>query len=348
MAEQDGSSQPQPIQIEHPIPRRSTFSLTPLSTNDSSRSEPPSPYDDVSSPSSSRPSFDSGPSHLTPSESRLSNGNGNSHSNGGTPQKTRSILNLTSSTLFGIYSSGYDSNQTESSTPWGTGAQTPLRNGSFDVASARLTAESVKDRARQRRKESLGQLQRPRSLSGNKHKRSGSHFRRMLSLLWRAAILFFLGMAYGEFVTRLHDTEEVAPVQVRGINRRSWPYLIFWGTSAVITGSLLPWMDRRQAQASCEAENVDTPISRDGEKELEVPAKGNTGQASNGLGADWNPIVRTVGAFVGIAFAIVSVNFRISPARIETLTWISSVASHGNRHCKCHSHLPWSIRSYGT
>ena len=43
------------------------------------------------------------------------------------PSRTRSILNLTSSTLFGIYSpTGYSNERDGTATPWGTGSETPL------------------------------------------------------------------------------------------------------------------------------------------------------------------------------------------------------------------------------
>lgn len=75
-------------------------------------------------------------------------------------------------------------------------------------------------------------------------------------------------------------------------------------------GSLLPWVDilwdnhfksrppvrthnrRRRASSSGSDTNGDERLS---------------GRFNNGLGADWNPVVRSVGAFVGIAFAIVSI-----------------------------------------
>ena len=48
-------------------------------------------------------------------------------------------------------------------------------------------------------------------------------------------------------------------------------------------------------------------VRRDGEEEEEVLASRTCRNLRNGLGADWNPVVRSVGAFVGISFAIVSI-----------------------------------------
>ncbi|KAH9825911.1 Insulin-induced protein (INSIG), partial [Teratosphaeria destructans] len=57
-----------------------------------------------------------------------------------TPNRTKSLLNLTASTLFGIYQpTGYAADREEPSTPWGTGAQTPIdsQRPSFDAPAPR-------------------------------------------------------------------------------------------------------------------------------------------------------------------------------------------------------------------
>lgn len=124
----------------------------------------------------------------------------------------------------------------------------------------------------------------------------------------RLAVLFCVGLAYGEFVRRLHDSREVAPVQVEGIRRRTWRYLVFWGIGAVGMGSALPWVDGRWGgYGIADGEREGECAIRDekgfsGDRESERREEG----PERVLGADWNPIVRTVGAFVGIAFAIVS------------------------------------------
>lgn len=115
-------------------------------------------------------------------------------------------------------------------------------------------------------------------------------------------------MAYGTIITHLHDSQSLAPIQVEGLDRYSWYYLAFWGFSGVAMGSLLPWVDgiweehvevsepdrvqeRRRRASSSGSDHGDEDRS--------------SGRFNNGLGADWNPVVRSVGAFVGIAFAIV-------------------------------------------
>ena len=254
-------------QIFRPIPRR-TFELTPASTESS---VPPSP-----SPENINPD-------LLEAKSELSY----------TPSKTRSILNLTSSTLLGIYSpTGYEASREEASTPWGTGAQTPSHRESVDasrpIPSSRewetVQTKVVSDRRR------------------------GGLRGYYIPLFLRGLMLFAFGMAYGTIITHLHDSQDLVPVKVEGINRDSWYYLLFWGLSGIAMGSLLPWVDgvwdnnvvttqpvraqdRRRRTSSSGSDNDDDERS--------------SGRFNNGLGADWNPVVRSIGAFVGIAFAIV-------------------------------------------
>ena len=102
----------------------------------------------------------------------------------------------------------------------------------------------------------------------------------------------------------LHDDRQLAPFQVEGIikPRNDWGYLVFWGVSGVALGSLLPWVDglweNFENGSTIGVERRERGSSPEGdEEELD----------SSGLfGADWTPVVRSVGAFVGIAFAIVS------------------------------------------
>jgi hypothetical protein len=111
----------------------------------------------------------------------------------------------------------------------------------------------------------------------------------LLQVTWKTSLLFAIGILYGLLVTHLHDDRRLASVPVSGILKPSyeWKYLVFWGVAAVGLGSALPLVDgflgRKEA---------------DGEQE--------TGEErSSAETVDWNPVVRSIGAFVGIAFAIV-------------------------------------------
>jgi hypothetical protein len=105
-------------------------------------------------------------------------------------------------------------------------------------------------------------------------------------------------MLYGLLVRHLHDERQMAPFQVEGIikPRNNWGYLVFWGVAGVALGSLLPWVD------TLWEENLNGQSDR-------TPSKKAVEEKEAGAGADWTPVVRSVGAFVGIAFAIVRLSF---------------------------------------
>ena len=277
--------------ILRPIPRRN-FEITPASPVSSS---PPSPLPESS------------PQHLDPRSSTDA-----------PPSRTRSILNLTSSTLFGIYSpTGYGDRE-EPSTPWGTGAQTPIRQGSGERL---VSLEYDKPRSQRR--------------SSSQHRPHNLGFTNFfLPLALRSLLLFAFGIAYGIIITHLHDDQRLAPVKVEGINRHDWRYLVFWGVAGVGLGSLLPWVDllweEKLGQDAPQAPSKRPNRTRDmddGSPRPVMPAR-----AGSGLGADWNPVVRSVGAFVGIAFAIVG-----PPSTYPSGLFTDSPSSAncpGSRHCK--------------
>ena len=255
--------------IIHPTPRR-PFELSPISTESSTPATP------TRQPSeSTRTEPDSVVEHAT--------------------RHTRSILNLTSSTLFGIYSPGYDSNREEPSTPGVTGTQTPVRQIADDKNPPVIGAYE--------------RLQTRKSHS-HQHQRHSSLWGYVLPLALRTVLLFSFGVAYGVIVSHLHDSRQVAPVQIEGVERWSWAYLMGWGGVGVLLGGLLPWVDvlweevlggTRDVFASRAIPN-DTASLSGVDDEDERPSS----RSGSGLGADWNPVVRSIGAFIGIAFAIVS------------------------------------------
>ncbi|KAG0131525.1 insulin-induced protein-domain-containing protein [Tuber indicum] len=90
----------------------------------------------------------------------------------------------------------------------------------------------------------------------------------------RGMALFAFGVAYGAVVTDLHNSKKFSPSTV-DIDRYNPRYLVQWGLAGVVLGSLLPWLDGK-----------------------------DTGNGSIGAKIDWDPAVRSIGAFVGIAYAI--------------------------------------------
>ncbi|KAL0930798.1 insig domain-containing protein [Colletotrichum truncatum] len=249
-----------------PIPRR-PFDFNYMS---------PTPPDEDSSSPSPNPDIDL---------SRLYNGQTASSDAGSLP-RAQSIMNLTASTLFGIYSpTAYgrdrDGNERdEPDTPWGTGSQTPIKRPSVDDS----TFELMKDRSTllRRRTSQRGPKPQPPSTAAS-----------TLFTLSRITLLFIIGMGYGVMVTRLQNEHRFSSFQVESIITPSydWQYLSLWGLSGVVLGGLLPWFDRVWEDAFGKEE--DLPEERDSSSPEDVsPVK------------DWALVVRSIGAFVGIVFAI--------------------------------------------
>ncbi|KAL9129923.1 MAG: hypothetical protein Q9217_001771 [Psora testacea] len=255
-----------------PKPQRpTTYNLTPTSTSDSSAPSTPADFYRLDTSDASTPDT--------------------------FVNRTRSVLNLTSSTLFGIYApSDYDSNRVEPSTPLGNGSQTSLPRA------------SVED---DKRPPVIGAYERPglrRTLSmQHPHYKQRSYLSLLVS---RIVLLFCFGVAYGVIISHLHDTQRVAPVQVQGIESWSWRYLMGWGGVGVILGGLLPWVDVFWEEVLeidkdvFPSHNLEAEDSKTNSDEEVVDRPGSSSSSEPGLGADWNPVVRSIGAFVGIAFAI--------------------------------------------
>lgn len=221
--------------------------------------------------------------------------NGPEERGGQPPPRNKSFMNLTKSTLFGIYDDedGTTGDRSVAETPWGTGAETPARKsldasmwenglGSPDAGLA------VKSHARTAGATVRG----PRSPVGRpplKPQRRGLWKYTMIA--GKLAALFLFGMVYGVVISHLHDTRELAAVRVGGVDRENWVYLMSWGLAGIALGCSLPYVELAWG-----GQVADTP------SEVVEPEK----ESESGLGEQWNDIVRSVGAFMGIAFAIVS------------------------------------------
>ncbi|KAF2785912.1 hypothetical protein K505DRAFT_261043 [Melanomma pulvis-pyrius CBS 109.77] len=289
--------------IYRPIPRRNFSSNSQAqSTDPPSEAWPQQPQ--PSSPPALRDANNRSSDFLTQLNARLlrthNARNGNVYENGndtGPPTRNKSLLNMTSSTLFGIYDDVGSSTAGETSmaeTPWGTGAETPARL-SIDSGTGLNGWENgmgspdagLKMKVLARRGAVDAQRQSPRSGNGARQQRRG---------VWKYAVvagklsaLFLFGVVYGVIVSHLHDTRELAAVRVAGVGRESWIYLAIWGLAGTVLGSLLPYVD-----LVWDAQDGERPGQ---EAELQK-------ESESSLWEQWNEIVRSVGAFVGIAFAI--------------------------------------------
>lgn len=248
--------------ILRPRPRR-MFDVTPAS-NESS--EPVTPAE-ASNPDLLNPNPQDGESNST------------------SVSRTGSILNLTSSTLYGIYKpTAFDSFRDESS-PWGTEAHTPASEYPPEPSqgAAVKTATEPRQFALRRTRSRLSQ---------------GMFRGVILPQAMSSALLFGFGIVYGVITINLHDNHWITPVKLENVHYYdSWQYLGFWGLAGIALGNVLPWLDScrdrelEEADKSKRARNEDTDEER-------TPS--------------WVAVARSVGAFVGIAFAMVSSNSNFS------------------------------------
>jgi hypothetical protein len=192
-------------------------------------------------------------------------------------------MNLTSSTLFGIYSPTASSSsrdrvfadRDELDTPWGTGAQTPIKRPGIDDA----TFDFMKDRSHQIRRRSSIRSQAP-PMPANTSPSAGA-------LVMRGLLLFVLGVGYGMLVTSRFNSDSDSHASSGTYN---WAHLSFWGLAGVALGALFPWFDRVWEDSF-------------GEKGDEAVIE-NTPAKDDDSGTDWAIAIRAIGAFVGIVFAI--------------------------------------------
>ena len=243
----------------------------------------PRPPFELSSPPPSAPSTPPAGEHKFPTYLQAPNSSMDGTS---TPSRTRSFLNLTSSTLFGIYQpTGYGERE-EATTPWGTGAQTPAmsRTASLDGSRSALS-DSMLQRNGSTVVEERG---RSRSQRQKIHHKPRKGFKGLwLPATGRLVALAAVGVLYGLLITHLHDRQQLAPIKVE-VDRSSWSYLALWGLAGVVFGEALPWVDTLWAPE---------------DSNEEAPAVNQEKKVTRGLDG-WMDIVRSIGAFVGIAFAI--------------------------------------------
>lgn len=206
--------------------------------------------------------------------------------------RPQSFQDLTSSTLYGIYSpttNNVFSNQDELDTPWGTGAQTPIKRPSIDDA----TFDFLRDRSHGiRRRSSIRTGDAPNLTSS-------PPLPSLALLISRGLLLFCLGVGYGAMVTTtsFHSQSGKLSSLGEGIGRPryNWAHLATWGVAGVILGALLPWFDGVWEESVGEGRDDVEVVKTDG-----APTKDPDPRS------DWPLVIRAVGAFVGILFAIVS------------------------------------------
>lgn len=188
----------------------------------------------------------------------------------------------------------------EPGTPWGTGAETPAKSVTTDSPHYELQRERAQPI---RRRSSLHTAIRPQPLSVPQ---------RTVYLGSRGLFLFGLGVLYGMLVAQLKDRRQaIGTFQMTGaLNSAHSSYdfggLTFWGVSAVVMGSLLPWIDGVWERI---IGGTDAAV----ESAVDHSMGGDIAEKGPATSTDWALAVRGIGAFVGIAFAIVGPPFIRTP-----------------------------------
>lgn len=260
--------------ILRPRPQRA-FEITPAS-NESSEAPTPAEAADTSA--------------------NLLNPNSQVHeseSNSTSVSRTGSILNLTSSTLYGIYQPTAFGSLRDENSPWGTEVNTPA---------AEYPPELLQH-------EALKSATEPRGFALRRTRSRLSHglFRGViLPQVMSSALLFGFGIVYGVITVHLHDNHWITPVKLENIHYYdSWQYLGFWGFAGVALGNVLPWLDNWR---------------EGGEDDRLKPGAEDRDENRT---PSWVAVARSVGAFVGIAFAMVG----LSPNYLAYAILISFLSS---------------------
>lgn len=219
------------------------------------------------------------------------------------PSRTRSILNLTSSTLLGIYSSATDGSKGgELNTPYGTGAQTPVERPSADS-----DGQKIRDVLQAPSFPFNGAPSRGPMIPKTRKRGFRQYY---VPLIAQTLMLFGFGMGFGSLVTHLHKTSRITPVPVPTSVANSLYYQVAWGIMGVLLGNALPQIDLLFDDEEAIADGVDTRTQQHQRlrslSSMSQSGKERPSLTDNGLGPMWYSTVRSVGAFMGIAFALVS------------------------------------------
>lgn len=295
------------VHIHRPIPRR-PFDLLRSPT-------PPDDDNDYSPPSSPRRpySLDDDQTRDNYLDPRAFNAPIDSTS------RAQSYQFLTSSTLSGIHSpnlaGGFDDDDVSAAV---TPAPTPTQ-GKLDDSIYKLMRDRSSVMARRRSSTMSGK-------SGQACQHASS-----TSLVLRTGLLFLLGIGYGALLLRLSTEKQWTSFPVDEIlwTGHDAKYMTAWGLYGVVLGSLLPWFDGKWEEMFESSYDADEEAINDDD----TP------------GTDWALVMRGIGAFAGIVFAIVRSHPHPPPCprgkkkrkRKKKGTWtnpIHSAKSRGPRPCK--------------
>jgi len=208
------------------------------------------------------------------------------------PPRNKSFLTMTSSTLFGIYDDAVG-DRSAAETPWGAGAETPPH---LATGESGLRSPNAGLNTRSRPSELAVRKSALRKSHPASHVRQGAWKYAVIS--GKLTALYLFGAVYGLIVSQLHETRPLAAVHVQGVDRGSRFFLASWGLFGLVLGSLLPYVD----------------LVWDAQTSHGTRHRGRAEKHDAPLSEQINDVVRSVCAFVGIAFAIVSSPFPIARA----------------------------------
>ncbi|KAK4200564.1 insulin-induced protein-domain-containing protein [Triangularia verruculosa] len=248
----------------------------------------------------------------------------NIHNNPSQPTKTTSsisratsLLNLTGSTLLGIYSPSLtpgikpdtadtpswdnnNDNQTpgipQSPDPGDIDEQTLKLIKKRRDSSSRINNSHIRTSIRTSYFPSLTP-----TADSLKAPEPPSQTQIIISTVLRGTLLFALGLGYGILVTRLpraqqnsNDPSSTPPPD----EPLDWRYLIFWGASGVLLGCLLPWFDQFFIPTNKNGKLSPKPLPTSPQQQREKEREERQQEA------DYVLVIRSIGVFVGIVFAI--------------------------------------------
>jgi hypothetical protein len=286
--------------ILRPIPRR-PFDINRRDHTPPPDGDSPAPGPGYQSQNLQTPVWSPGPG-LSPSstfDSLASNDSDN------TLSRATSFLNLQKSTLFGIYqnssqpSSPTPDDANGGSSPWGTGAETPLlkRPGVSDAMFEIMRSRRSGDASDRLDSDPI-----------SSHHPAPQPLWDAVNVAFRVAVLFGLGVGYGVLVGRLRSDAfngggggggGAASPSSRRESVVGWRHSLFWGFGGLAIAALLPWFD-----GVWEARFGAGARGGGGEGGLKSRRKSNDDERRPPT--DWSLVLRAITAFLGIVFAIVS------------------------------------------
>ncbi|EED15247.1 conserved hypothetical protein [Talaromyces stipitatus ATCC 10500] len=243
------------------------------------RPTPRRPFE-LPSADSSTPSTPSGETQVTEGIDLLDPKNSDLAS-----KRSGSLLNLTSSTLLGIFQPTAFEDSREEDSPWDTQAHTPIETRSNSVFATQ------QQNGRRFSTDAQGQVRRHVPRTGSVY---------YIPLVLKTSLLFACGVAYGTIIAHLHENNWITPVKLEYIDRNSYVYLLSWGVAGVAFAFVLPWLDNLW-------DNGTTDRSKDVGKK----------QSNRTLA------IRSIGAFVGIAFAMRRVPWESTTQESLTLALVN-------------------------